>query len=494
MRHIAIITLVSLVVSLMPHSLLHGEGHSATAQAGVAAKKAKAVIVACDYLPPGEPPFSFVYGGKSSLSLLPTWRREDSQEGPPEQRIRVVSWTDPKTGLKVTATVTTYSDLYRAFATSAAREWVLRFENTGKADTPILENVQALDMSIDTTPALEPVVLRQIAGSDASERDFVPSERTLAAGQHVHLAPVGGRSSDTTFPFFNLQFGSSGIIAAVGWSGQWAAMLERPAQGPMRICAGMEQTHLLLHPGEAIRSPSILVLRWQGGDWIDAQNQFRRLLLAHYVPRLKGKPVQCCIGAQSFNRDFAGGIPGWNTEAGQIKSAKINRELGCDTLWLNAAWFVGGFPNGVGNWEVRPKEYPRGLKPIADECHRLGLKWLIWWEPERVVQGTRIASENPQFVLGGTSGGLFNLADPKARRWMTNLLNRQIDEFGVDCYRNDFNMGPLSFWRANDKPDRQGITEIRYIEGLYANVGRYPGQASAYLAGQLRVGRTTNRH
>jgi alpha-galactosidase len=28
-------------------------------------------------------------------------------------------------------------------------------------------------------------------------------------------------------------------------------------------------------------------------------------------------------------------------------------------------------------------------------------------------------------------------------------------------------MDPLSFWRGNDAPDRQGMTEIRYIEGLY---------------------------
>jgi hypothetical protein len=35
-------------------------------------------------------------------------------------------------------------------------------------------------------------------------------------------------------------------------------------------------------------------------------------------------------------------------------------------------------------------------------------------------------------------------------------------------YRNDFNMDPLPYWRAADAPDRQGITEIRYVEGLYA--------------------------
>jgi alpha-galactosidase len=67
----------------------------------------------------------------------------------------------------------------------------------------------------------------------------------------------------------------------------------------------------------------------------------------------------------------------------------------------------------------------------------------------------------------GGKGGLFRLNDPAARRWLTELLARRIAEYGVDIYRNDFNMDPLDFWRRNDPPDRQGMTEIRYVEGLY---------------------------
>ncbi len=29
-------------------------------------------------------------------------------------------------------------------------------------------------------------------------------------------------------------------------------------------------------------------------------------------------------------------------------------------------------------------------------------------------------------------------------------------------------MDPLPFWRRNDAPDRQGITEIRHITGYFA--------------------------
>jgi alpha-galactosidase len=62
---------------------------------------------------------------------------------------------------------------------------------------------------------------------------------------------------------------------------------------------------------------------------------------------------------------------------------------------------------------------------------------------------------------------LFNLADPEARRWLTDTLIDMIRDNGIDIYRQDFNMDPLEYWRRKDTPDRKGITELKYIEGLY---------------------------
>ena len=57
---------------------------------------------------------------------------------------------------------------------------------------------------------------------------------------------------------------------------------------------------------------------------------------------------------------------------------------------------------------------------------------------------------------------------PDAWKWCTKLIADMIAEQGIDCYRQDFNTSPLPYWQANDMPDRVGMTEIRYIEGLYA--------------------------
>ncbi|MFH1921526.1 MAG: hypothetical protein ABIP48_16805 [Planctomycetota bacterium] len=39
---------------------------------------------------------------------------------------------------------------------------------------------------------------------------------------------------------------------------------------------------------------------------------------------------------------------------------------------------------------------------------------------------------------------------------------------GFRVYRQDFNMYPANWWCHHDPADRQGITEMKYIEGLYA--------------------------
>ena len=414
-------------------------------------------------------PFSFLYGGKSSAELLASWPRAVQTKDLSDRLRYEATWTDPRSGLRVTAE----AGVYKRYP---AVDWVLRFENTGKRDTPILEDVQALDVALAMGDARQPAVLHHLAGDDCSPRSFTPLESRLPSGGTIHLEPQGGRPSNGAFPFFNLEYQGGGLFTAIGWSGQWAAALDREASGQGRLRAGMRGIHLLLHPGESIRSPRILLMTWQG-DLTAAHNRFRRLVLFHYTPKQADRPLAVPVFWQGYDR--YNGHPTWPSEAGQLHAAAMARQAGCDFLWLDAAWFPGNFPNGVGNWVCKAPEFPRGLKPVSDACHKLGLKFIVWFEPERVAAGTQIARQHPEFVFGGREGGLFKLNDPAARRWMTDLLVRRIEEFGMDWYRNDFNMDPLPSWRGNDAPDRQGMTEIRYVEGHYAMwdemIARRPG-------------------
>ena len=69
---------------------------------------------------------------------------------------------------------------------------------------------------------------------------------------------------------------------------------------------------------------------------------------------------------------------------------------------------------------------------------------------------------------GDNETRLLNLGDPAARQWLTDHIDHLLTEQGIDLYRQDFNMDPLPYWRANDAPDRQGITEIKHVAGYLA--------------------------
>ncbi len=420
---------------------------------------------------PAGPPFSFVYGGRPSAELLPGWQRvvgEPREEG--GWTARTVSWQDPATGLKVTAE----ARLYREYP---AAEWTVYLENTGAKDTPIIEQLQGLDLTLRSGYQRTPLRIRQLHGDACAESSWLPFTTELAAGKSYRMAPAGGRpASVSASPWFNLEYAELGLIVAVGWTGQWAAHFDRAGTGPTRLRVGQEQTHFVLHPGERVRTPRLLVHHWRQHR-LRAHQQFRRLMLFQIMPKANGRPVRLPLAIQCFDRYV--GRPEWSTEAGQLAYVEAASKLGFDAVWLDAAWFPGGFPNGVGSWRAEPKQFPRGLKPVADACHAKGLQFIVWFEPERVAPDSDITREHPEFVHGGAKGGLFKLDDPAARAWLTDLLSQRIREYGIDVYRNDFNTDPLGWWRQADAPDRQGITEIRYVEGLYALwdelLRRHPG-------------------
>ncbi|MCC7360965.1 MAG: alpha-galactosidase [Anaerolineales bacterium] len=418
-------------------------------------------------------PFSFVYDGQPSAAQLPRWQQT---AGAPEAGEKLTHQTftykDPASGLLVRADVTVYADY-------PAVEWVLYFENTGAVAAPILENVQALDADLGlpglADAASQSFVLHYANGSQALATDFALKHYRLDPESAFTLAPNGGRSSDGVLPFFNLvRPNQTGVMMAVGWSGQWQATFTRDPAAAVRAQAGMQLTHLSLLPGEQIRTPRMLLLFWQG-EQLHASNLLRRLILDHYTPRPNSGPYRGPIWSSSS------GDIGFNdiTEENQIASAEAIAANGLpiDYYQIDAGWFENGWPN-TGTWEPHPKRFPRGLKPVGDAVHALGLGFILWFEPERVVPGTWLANEHPEWLIGTTdvpgelayqaNWKLLNLGNPEALAWAETMISGLISEYGVDIYRHDFNMFPLYAWRATDAPDRQGLAETRYVEGLYA--------------------------
>ncbi len=407
-----------------------------------------------------EPPFSFVYDGKPFSQLVKTWKVERTARKLDDHRTEhTITYADPKTGLTVRCAGIEYYD----FPTI---EWTLHFKNTGPADTPIIEKIQALDVRIDRG-GIGNFLLHHAVGSPANGSDYGPLETVLPAGAKKRLSAAGGRPTNSDMSYFNLEGLEEGVIVVVGWPGQWAAEFARDGSNLIHVTAGQELTHFKLHSGEEVRSPLIVLQFWQG-DWIRAQNIWRRWMMAHSMPRPGGKlpPPQLLASSSRAYEEMIGA-----NEQNQIMHINryLEEGLKLDYWWMDAGWYVNktGWPN-VGTWEVDKKRFPGGLKPISDHAHSKGIKILVWFEPERVTAGTWLTENHPEWILGGAKGGLLNLGNDEARKWLTDHIDKLLTEQGIDLYRQDFNMDPLGHWRGNDTPDRQGITEIRHVTGYLA--------------------------
>ena len=284
----------------------------------------------------------------------------------------------------------------------------------------------------------------------------------MKPGTRLHLQPGGGRSSSQVLPFFNIEGPNVGTVAVIGWSGEWAAEFTTDARGQMNMKTGLAKTHLVLHPGESIRTPRMLRLSYEGDRW-RGQNLVRQFILAHHRPMPGGKPLVAPITCGNWGGTSA------SIHLDNIQKI-IQQELPIQYYWIDAEWYGnGGWPVNVGSWQFKKDLYPQGFKPLSDALRASARELMLWFEPERVYKGTTWHQEHPEWLLdAGGDSLLFNLGNPEARKFLTDFISDRIKEFGLGCYRQDFNIDPLGFWHKADAPDRQGITEIRYIEGLYA--------------------------
>lgn len=410
-------------------------------------------------------PFSFLYDGQPVHDLLKSWKCETQADtSDPSRQQSTTIWTDSQTSLRVTFALTRFQDF-------PAAEWLLWFENVGQSDTKIIADVNAGDFTLRSPRrSSEPYLLHRTHGGTYDPLQLAASTDTIDQKQPQELTAGGGRSSTVDLPFFKIDTQRGSVIVAVGWSGCWKAQLTTADNRNLHVTAGLEQTHFLLRPGEKVRSPRMLAFFQEGDSW-EANARFRELIYHHYAARRSGDPLLPMLFCNTcFTR---GG--GWLNEcnaANQISLIKAYAPLGLEALLTDAGWFEGGWPNGAGNWTPRKDAYPEGMAPVAAAAREHGMVYGLWYEPERVVANTDLHRNHPDWLLRRQEAPdhtyLLNFGLPEVQDHFFEIVRDFMELPGFRFYRQDFNMDPLPYWRHSDAPDRQGVSEMKYIEGLYA--------------------------
>lgn len=407
-------------------------------------------------------------------------------------------------GLRLTNVFTSYPE-------HNACDWVNIWENLGSEPTEIISELWDGDFELPFSPCApktegkaylpksENVIKVHVPrGSDWSAEEFSCDVDRLQGNRYINwLETVGqvkkystycGRSSNSAYaPFFNIRHGGKdeGYVVAIGWTGQWNATVER-REASVVFKSKIEDTCFRILPGESFRTSSVTVMGYNG-SFAEGQNRWRRLVKEIYSPVGKGKvPAD-----PPFCAGLWGGMStvGCLERIGNVEKAKL--PFNC--YWMDAGWYGAGeqvspdeyegdWAQHTGNWEVNSFRHPDGLMDVAAAIQKTDKRFLLWVEPERVRRETPIVSEHTEYFIFPVDDKnpnlLLNLGDGAAWEYCYSVLSELIERLGISVYRQDFNFGPLDYWRRNDTPDRRGVTEIKHINGLYrlwdALLDRFP--------------------
>ena len=375
-------------------------------------------------------------------------------------------------------------------------EWVNYLECIGDTPTEIISALKDCDAEFPlpheeeykysrTYPDIrQHTIIHAPSGSNAqlyefhTEVDDYRGERRInhiRVGQERNYASVGARSSDINAPFFEVEKQSFGVIFAIGWTGQWNCRMKRNPDSVL-IQTKIEYTNFRLLPGEKIRTSSVVLMPYDCGS-VHAHNKWRRLLKENYSAiGGEGKPK---FGPLASN--MWGGLES-DLCIERVKIIDENK-LPFEYIWMDAGWYGSTttptadeydrschWSKFTGDWHPSEISHPDGLLDFSRAIHESGRKFILWFEPERVVKGMPITEEHPEYFLSLTdeeTNLILNLGNDNAWDYIYNETANAIRTMGIDCYRQDFNFRPLEHFRKYDTEDRRGITEIKHIMGLY---------------------------
>ncbi|MEU1618413.1 alpha-galactosidase [Streptomyces sp. NPDC005722] len=262
--------------------------------------------------------------------------------------------------------------------------------------------------------------------------------------------------------------------AALAWSGSWRITAQRTHDGRAGFTggAGHDGTGLPLAPGEEFSTPVFAAVFTDGGFGA-ASRAWHAHTLAHVLPHPRE------IAPVLYNSWEATGFD--VDEAGQAALAARAAALGVELYVVDDGWFGARRDDraGLGDWTPAADRFPRGLAPLADEVHRLGMRFGLWVEPEMVNPDSDLYRTHPDWVLhvpGRTRTELrnqlvLNFARRDVADWAYGWLTRLVAGNGVDFLKWDMNR---AFSEAGWPGREDGADRLwtGYVHNLYGVIDR----------------------
>lgn len=160
------------------------------------------------------------------------------------------------------------------------------------------------------------------------------------------------------------------------------------------------------------------------------------------------------LGIKPRTVDKIKGYTSWYNYYQEISGDIILRDLrslSAENDYVNTFQIDDGYQTAVGDWlSIDKKKFPHGMKPIADEIHKDGLKAGIWLAPFGAQFNSNVAKQHPDWLIkdekgkpipvGANWGGFYGIDFYKkdAAEYIRNCFDIILNYWGFDMVKLDF--------------------------------------------------------
>ncbi len=335
---------------------------------------------------------------------------------------------------------------YQAYPEGVLARWA-RIENAGSGNYG-LEEVASASLNLPTGTGY---THQWFTGEWGGE--FQLHSEPLETGKSVQESRTGS-TSHVANPWFSIgktgeTTETSGPVwfGELGWSGSWRLAIENTSLHQPRVVAGFNpfDFHWILKPGATLETPKFYVGFTASGNG-EASRILSRFQLQQILPK-RGETTQPKPRPIIYNSWEATEMN--FTADTQIALAERAAKVGVERFVIDDGWF-GKRDNdhaGLGDWQVTPKKFPQGLKPVIDRVHALGMDFGIWVEPEMVNPDSDLYRAHPEWAMQMPQRQhteqrnqlMLNLARPDVKEWMFQWLDKLVSDNDIAFLKWDYN-------------------------------------------------------
>ena len=160
-----------------------------------------------------------------------------------------------------------------------------------------------------------------------------------------------------------------------------------------------------------------------------------------------------------------------------LELARCGQQLGIELFVLDDGWFGHreGDDSSLGDWTTDYRRIPKGVSYIADEIHKMGMQFGLWFEPEMISIDSELYRTHPEWMICtphrkpsvGRHQYVLNFTNQEVIDYLFDAISSIIQETKLEYIKWDYNRHITDAFTATLPATKQMEFGHRYILGVY---------------------------